>query len=157
MRRPLGSGCVARLPGPAGATAGVTVGGGSLYMMSKSSDEQKAAVWDYMKFLSTAVSQATWHAGTGYIPTRVSAATLPSVQALWQQRPGFKVAYDQLQSAKTPPGGGGPVIGDYGGFRSAIEAGIESILGGTPAAQAQKQAQDAATKAIQDYNKRVGA
>jgi sn-glycerol 3-phosphate transport system substrate-binding protein len=145
---------VAPLPGL--DAGGVTVGGGSLYLMSKASDAQKAAVWDFMKFLSTPESQATWHAGTGYIPTRVSAASLPAVQALWGQRPGFKVAYDQLQGSKTPPGGGGPVIGDYVGFRNAIEAGIESILAGTPAAQAQKQAQAAATKAIQDYNKRIG-
>jgi sn-glycerol 3-phosphate transport system substrate-binding protein len=110
-----------------------------------------------MKFLATPESQATWHVGTGYIPTSKAASQRPEVQALWADRPGFKVAYDQLAASGRPPGGGFPVIGDYVGFRNAIEAGVEAILNGTPAAQAQQQAQSDATKAIQDYNKRIGA
>ena len=147
---------VAPLPGPSGA-GGITVGGGSLYMSSKASDEQKAAVWDYMKFLSSVESQVAWHLATGYIPTRISAANRPEVQTLWQTKPGFKVAYDQLNKAATPPGGGGPAIGDYVGVRNAIVAGIEAIVNATPAAAAQKQVLDGANKAIADYNKRIGA
>jgi sn-glycerol 3-phosphate transport system substrate-binding protein len=146
---------VSPLPGPTGG--GLTVGGGSLYLMDGSSDEEKAAVWDFMKFLATPESQATWHIGTGYIPTSIAAASLPAVQDLWAQRPGFKVAYDQLNAAGTPPGGGFPIIGDYVGFRDAIEGGIEAILNGTDAATAQQNAQNAATAAIEDYNERIGA
>lgn len=146
---------VAPLPGPTGK-GGVTVGGGSLYLSAKSSDEQKAAVWDFMKFLSSTDSQTAWHVATGYIPTRVSAAGRSEVQALWAAKPGFKVAYDQLAKAVPPPGGGGPVIGDYVGVRNAIEAAIETIVNGGSAANAQKIAVDAATKAIADYNKRIG-
>jgi hypothetical protein len=79
------------------------------------------------------------------------------VTALWAERPGFKVAYDQLAGSAEPPGGGFPVIGDYVGFRNAIEAGVEAILNGTPAAEAQQRAQSGATEAIENYNKRIGA
>ena len=147
---------VAPLPGPTGS-GGVTVGGGSLYLTAKSTDEQKAAVWDFMKYLSTVDVQVTWHTGTGYIPTRSSAAASPAVQSLWATRPGFKVAYDQLARAATPPGGGSPVIGDYVGVRNAIETAIETIVNGGSAANAQKVASAAADKAIADYNKRIGA
>ena len=146
---------VSPLPGPSGG--GLTVGGGSLYLMDGSSDEEKAAVWDFMKFLATPESQATWHVGTGYIPTSIAASSLPAVEQLWQERPGFKVAYDQLNAAGTPPGGGFPIIGDYVGFRDAIEGGIEAILNGTDAATAQQNAQNDATAAIEDYNERIGA
>jgi sn-glycerol 3-phosphate transport system substrate-binding protein len=126
-------------------------------MMKSSSDQQKAAVWDFMKFLDTPKSQATWHIGTGYIPTSKAASSLPEVQQLWAQRPGFKVAYDQLAAAGQPPGGGFPLIGDYVGFREAVGAGVEAIVNGTPASQAQQTAQSNATTAIENYNRRIGA
>jgi sn-glycerol 3-phosphate transport system substrate-binding protein len=146
---------VAPLPGPAGG--GLTVGGGSLYLMAESSDAEKAAVWDFMKFLATPEAQATWHVGTGYIPTSVAASSLPEVQQLWAERPGFKVAYDQLAGSGTPPGGGFPIVGDYVGFRNAIESGVEAIVNGTSAADAQRRTQADATEAIEDYNRRIGA
>lgn len=146
---------VAPLPGPTGS-GGVTVGGGSLWIGNKGTDEQKAAAWDYVKFLDSVDSQVAWHVATGYIPTRTSAASRSEVQQLWATRPGFKVAYDQLAKAATPPGGGGPVIGDYVGVRNAIEAAIETIVNGGAAANAQRVANDTATKAIADYNKRIG-
>jgi sn-glycerol 3-phosphate transport system substrate-binding protein len=146
---------VAPLPGPTGL--GVTVGGGSLYMTTKASDEQKAAVWDFMKFLNTPENQAFWHVSTGYIPTRLSASKSADVQKLWAERPGFKVAYDQLASSKPPVGGGGPLIGDYLGFRAALEASLESVVADGDVAKAQSKAQADATKAITDYNKRIGA
>jgi sn-glycerol 3-phosphate transport system substrate-binding protein len=125
--------------------------------MGDSSDAEKAGVWDFMKFLATPESQATWHVGTGYIPTSKAASDRPEVQQLWVDRPGFKVAYDQIANSAPPPGGGFPVIGDYVGFRNAIEAGVEAIVNGTPATQAQQQAQTQATEAIENYNERIGA
>jgi sn-glycerol 3-phosphate transport system substrate-binding protein len=146
---------VAPLPGPTGG--GVTVGGGSLYMTDSSSDAEKAGVWDFMKFLALPQSQATWHVGTGYIPTSKAASDLPEVQQLWAERPGFKVAYDQLAASGEPPGGGFPVIGAYVEFRNAIEAGIEAIFNGTSAADAQQRTQTEATEAIESYNESIGA
>jgi len=146
---------LAPLPGP--STAGVTVGGGSLYMTGKSTDEQKAAIWDFMKFLNTPENQSFWHVNTGYIPTRVSATKSAEVQKFWADRPGFKVAFDQLAASKVPVGGGGPLIGDYLGFRAALEAALESVVTDGDVAKAQTKAQADATKAITDYNKRIGA
>jgi sn-glycerol 3-phosphate transport system substrate-binding protein len=146
---------LAPLPGPTGA--GVTVGGGSLYMTNKSTDEQKAGVWDFMKFLNTPENQVFWHVNTGYIPTRQSATKSAEVQTFWSRRPGFKIAYDQLASSKPPVGGGGPLIGDYLGFRAALESSLESVVSDGDVAKAQSKAQADATKAIVDYNKRIGA
>ena len=146
---------LAPLPGPTGA--GVTIGGGSLYMTTKTSDEQKAAVWDFMKFLNTPENQSYWHVNTGYIPTRISATKSAEVQKFWTERPGFKVAFDQLAASKLPVGGGGPLIGDYLGFRAALESALESVVADGDVAKAQSKAQADATKAITDYNKRIGA
>ena len=146
---------LAPLPGPSGA--GVTIGGGSLYMTTKTTDEQKAAVWDFMKFLNTPENQSFWHVSTGYIPTRISATKSAEVQKFWTERPGFKIAFDQLAASKAPVGGGGPLIGDYLGFRAALEASLESVVADGDVAKAQTKAQADATKAITDYNKRIGA
>ena len=146
---------LAPLPGP--SVAGVTIGGGSLYLSNKSSDAQKAGVWDLMKFLNTAENQVFWHVNTGYIPTRVSATKSPDVQKFWTERPGFKIAYDQLAASKPPVGGGGPLIGDYLGFRNALEGALESVASGGDVTAAQNKAQSDATKAIVDYNRRIGA
>ena len=79
------------------------------------------------------------------------------VQKFWTERPGFKVAYDQLANAKAPKGGGGPLIGDYLGFRNVIESSIEAVLANGDVAKAQSKAQADATAVIKDYNKRIGA
>ena len=110
-----------------------------------------------MKFLNTPENQSFWHVSTGYIPTRISATKSAEVQKFWTERPGFKVAFDQLAASKLPVGGGGPLIGDYLGFRAALEASLESVVADGDVAKAQSKAQADATKAITDYNKRIGA
>ena len=144
-------------PMPGSDEGGVVVGGASLWMINKSSDAEKAAVWDFVTWLDEPEQQARWHAGTGYIPIRTSAAELPEVTQLWADRPGFEVAFRQLTSSEAPPGGGGPVIGGYPGFRDALEEAIERvILQGVSAADALAGAQEKADAAIKAYNDRIG-
>ncbi|MGE3328890.1 MAG: ABC transporter substrate-binding protein [Acidimicrobiia bacterium] len=145
---------VAKLPGPTGG--GITVGGGSLWMAKNSDDGHKAASWDFQTWLNEPAQQITWALGTGYIPTRASVSTDPALSKLWAERPGFKVAFDQLAQAPRAPGGGSPVIGDYAGVRTAIEAAMETVLNGGAADSAVTTLQSDATKAIEVYNRRIG-
>jgi sn-glycerol 3-phosphate transport system substrate-binding protein len=145
---------VGPFPGlPGGATA---VGGGSLYLVNETDDAERAAVWDFMTWLDEPAQQVRWSAGTGYIPTRSSAIDDPDLQALWAERPGFRVAFDQLDRPGDLPGGGGPVIGDYLGFRDAIEDGLEALYAGDDPADVQAGMQSSADEAIDDYNRRIG-
>ncbi|MCB0996788.1 MAG: ABC transporter substrate-binding protein [Acidimicrobiales bacterium] len=145
---------VAPLPGP--AEGGVTVGGGSLWMMSDSSDPEKAAAWAFQVWLNEPAQQVRWSIGTGYIPSRASAQEDPELLALWDERPGFRVAFEQLENAPTPPGGGSPVIGDYDGVRAAIELAMDEVLRGAPAGEVVAEMQSAADDAIAEYNRRIG-
>ncbi len=144
---------VGPFPGP--SVAGTAIGGGSLYLTTQTSDAERAAAWDLVKWLNEPDQQVTWSAATGYIPTRVSAADDPTITSLWEQRPGFRVAYEQL-AGPPPPGGGSPVIGDHLGVREAIEQSLERLYSGTDPAAAQAFAQAEANKAIEDYNRRIG-
>ncbi len=132
------------------------VGGGSLYLVNETDDAERAAVWDFMTWLDEPAQQVRWSAGTGYIPTRSSAIDDPELQALWAERPGFRVAFDQLSRPGDLPGGGGPVIGDHLGFRDAIEDGLEALYAGDDPVEVQAEMQSKADEAIDDYNRRIG-
>jgi sn-glycerol 3-phosphate transport system substrate-binding protein len=146
---------VAPMPGPEKAEdGGVTVQGAALWLVDKgATDEEKAASWDYLKFLNEPSSQATWALGTGYIPIRKAAIEDPEVQALWERRPTYRVAYDQLAESTAS----GALVGADKEFRAAIVEALERVLvnGEDPEAALQAAAEKA-TEAITSYNDRVG-
>jgi sn-glycerol 3-phosphate transport system substrate-binding protein len=129
------------------------VGGAALWLADTGSDAEKAASWDFASWLTLADQQAAWHIGTGYIPIAQSAAEHPDVAALWAERPGFRVAFDQLSDSEGPPG---PVMGGYPGFREAVTQGLERVADGVEPAESLAQADAEATEAIVDYNRRIG-
>jgi sn-glycerol 3-phosphate transport system substrate-binding protein len=143
-------------PGPEGR-GGVLVGGAALYILNKSSPAKQEAAWRFAKFLNEPASQATWSAGTGYVPIRKSAIDLDPIKKRWAEVPGFKVAYDQLLAGVDNEATAGPVIGDYVGVRKAVEDALQAMLTtGTPPKQALDRAAQRANAAIAEYNSRVG-
>lgn len=144
---------VAPLPGPSGG--GTAIGGGSLYLVADAEPEVRAAAWDLMVWLNEPAQQARWAAETGYIPTRTSALEDPELMARWSERPGYRVAFDQLAGSGPIPGGGSPVIGPFLEVREAIESSLEGIYAGEDPRDAQSEAQAEADEAIADYNDRV--
>lgn len=140
----------------ADSQGGVAAGGAALWIVNRSSDEEQAATWDFLKWLDEPEQQARWHVGTGYIPIRQSAADLPEVTELWAERPGFQVAYEQLTAGGDPPGGAGPVIGGYDDVREALQSGLERLVAGSEPDAVLSQIQSEAGAAIEDYNQRTG-
>lgn len=147
---------VGPLPGPV-AGGPTSAGGAALWLVANgSSPEEIAATWDFVSWLDQPAQQAAWHIGTGYIPISYEAAEDPEVQALWAERPGFQVAFDQLADDGVPPGGGGPVIGAYVEFRNVLEDAIEAlVLDGADPQETLTQVQADANEAIASYNDRV--
>ncbi len=147
---------VGAMPGPSGP-GGVLVGGAAFYIVNKSSPAKQAAAWEYLKFLDSPQTQATFGAATGYVPIRKSSVTLPAMQQLWAKIPGYKVAYDQLVTGPSNTATAGPVIGDYQGVRDAVRNAEEAMFSnGVKSNTALAQAVKNATAAIQAYNARVG-
>jgi sn-glycerol 3-phosphate transport system substrate-binding protein len=144
---------VAPMPGP--TQGGVTAGGSSLWLVGKDkSGLERAATWDFLKFLDSRASQATWHTGTGYTPLRKSVIDDPAIKALWQRRPAYRVAYDQLLASRS---GDGPIIGPYAQVRDAIEQALEQVLlHDVDPAKALRDADATVADALQSYNDRVG-
>lgn len=145
---------VAPLPGRT-ADGGLVVGGAALYISATDAAKQ-AASWDYMTYLTSPESQATWAAATGYIPVRTSATELPALTQRWTELPAFKVAYDQLVDSASSSATAGAVIGDYETVRAAVEDAQDKMFlnNGSPA-DALSTAGSEATAAIESYNDRL--
>ncbi|WP_158288215.1 extracellular solute-binding protein [Streptomyces sp. ICBB 8177] len=85
--------------GPAGKANILT--GTDLTMFASASKAQQDAAWKYMQYLTEPAQQATWAAGTGYLP--VTAKALPDMSAYVARNPWVTGAVGALQYAKSEP------------------------------------------------------
>lgn len=117
---------------------------------------QQAAAWKYIAFLDSPQSQATWAAGTGYIPIRKSSTTTSTIQNLWATSPYFKVAYEQLVNGKTTPASAGAVVGPFPDVRTAMLNAEQSMYTqGVSPSKALTNAEQQVNSIIQSYNNRL--
>ena len=135
---------------------GVEPGGSGLYISNKVPPAQQAAAWKYIAFLDSPQSQATWAAGTGYIPIRKSSTTTSTIQNLWATSPYFKVAYEQLVNGKTTPASAGAVVGPFPDVRTAMLNAEQSMYTqGVSPSKALTNAEQQVNSIIQSYNNRL--
>ncbi len=137
---------------------GVLVGGGALYI-SAIDDAKQAAAWEYLSFLTSAETQATWSAATGYLPVRQSATGMPEIEERWGAVPGFQIAYDQLLERPENSATAGAVMGDLSTVRTLFEEAESRMFDQDQAqdpAEALAEAAEAANEIVDDYNDRVG-
>ncbi len=136
---------------------GIEPGGSGVYISSKSSPLNQAAAWTYLSYLVNTQSQATWAAGTGYIPVRKSSTQTATVQHLWTTNPGYKVAYDEINNGVNSPATSGSVIGPYADVRTdVLNAEISMYTQGVSPSKAVSNAQSSVTQTISNYNSRLG-
>jgi len=146
---------VAPLPGP--VAAGPTIpAGSSLFVVAQTSPARQEAAFTFAEWLSEPPQQAVWAAGTGYMPVRTSAVSLPALQQAWTARPELRVAYDQLTRGANTVAAQGPVIGDMEGVRTAAENAETTLFHGADPVSTLKQLVSSANSVISDYNSRVG-
>lgn len=85
---------------PGGDGPGAPLGGGNLYIFKGISDEEREAALDFVKFMSSAESAATWSIATGYVAPRPDAWEMPEMKAYSEKLPQALVALDQLPYAE---------------------------------------------------------
>jgi sn-glycerol 3-phosphate transport system substrate-binding protein len=136
---------------------GIEPGGSGVYISNKASPLHQAAAWQYIAYLCNTQSQATWAAGTGYIPVRKSSSQTATVQHLWVTNPGYKVAYNEINNGVNSPATSGSVIGPYAEVRTdVLNAEISMYTGGVSPTNAVKAAQANVNNTISSYNSRLG-
>jgi len=75
---------------------GVPVGGSVIAMPSTDKWRQWAS-WEFLKFFTSPESQAYLAEMTGYMPSRISSAKVPSLVEYYNKNPHWQVAIDQLK------------------------------------------------------------
>jgi sn-glycerol 3-phosphate transport system substrate-binding protein len=136
---------------------GIEPGGSGVYISKRVPALDQAAAWEYLSYICNTQSQATWAAGTGYIPVRKSSAQTSTVQHLWTTDPGYKVAYNEINNGVNTPATQGSVIGPYADVRTdVVNAEISMYTNGVSAAAAVKAASASVDSTISNYNSRLG-
>lgn len=137
---------------------GIEVGGSALYISDRQSPAQRAAAWDYIAYLDSTASQATWAKGTGYIPIRRSSTKTSAVRSLWSANPGYKVAYEQLLAGANTPAADGAVIGPYTQVRTAeLNAEQSMFQSGVTPSKALGSATTQIDQIMTQYDARIGS
>ena len=141
---------------------GVVIGGAALWLIDSGDDAVNAAAWDFMKFMTEAEQQVTWHTGTGYFPVLASLQDSPTdeLASFWDENPNFVTAIDQLATTNTknPDGSTNYAVlgGRAGPFpeirRIIVEAYAEVLDGGKTPQEALDAAAQRANQALEDYN-----
>lgn len=88
---------------PAGKQFGVPTGGANLAVLDKSSDAQKKAAAEFLKWLTNKENAAFYSEWSGYVPVTQDAVTTDRIKTLYDKYPQYRVALDQLQYAQARP------------------------------------------------------
>lgn len=88
---------VAKMVGYGGYHA--AIGGGGLCVLDTATAQEQAASWEFIKYLLSDSVQVKMHKETDYMPVTYSARETSEIKAYWAEKPGFKVAADQLEYA----------------------------------------------------------
>jgi sn-glycerol 3-phosphate transport system substrate-binding protein len=139
------------MPGPS-ETPAVQVGGASLWVVDGKSDEVTAAVWDFVAYLTTAQTQSTWTAATGYVPIRTDALELDPIAATYANDPRFSVPYEQLLAPVSDLSSNAPVLGPQREVRVITARAVAAIIEGADVQATLTDAVAQANAQIQTYN-----
>jgi sn-glycerol 3-phosphate transport system substrate-binding protein len=132
---------------PANKQYGAPTGGGNFYIFRESSDEQKQAAFEFVKWITAPEQAAKWSIATGYVAPSPAAWETEEMQAYVKDFPPALVARDQLEYAVAE-------LSTYenqrvtGIFNDALAA---AITGSKAPAEALAEAQQKADAILQAY------
>ena len=132
---------------PANKRRGAPTGGGNFYIFKDSSDAQKKASLDFIKWITAPEQAARWTIATGYVAPRPDAWETPAMKAYVKDFPPALVARNQLEFAtaelSTYQNQRVPTI-----FNDGLEA---AIIGKMTPGDAMRAAQKKADKILKAY------
>jgi sn-glycerol 3-phosphate transport system substrate-binding protein len=136
---------VAMLPAHQGR--GSPTGGGNFYFFKKMSDDERAAAFKFVKWMTTPERAADWGIQTGYVAVRPDAWDTDAMKKYVADFPAAAVARDQLKYAVAELS-----THDNQRVTKALNDGIQAALTGTKTPeQAMKDAQAEAVRILRPY------
>src|SRR5699024_5100895 len=109
---------------------GVIVGGASLWITNKVSDEEQDAAWEFVKFMTESDVQAEWAASTGYFPITPDAYEEDILKDVYEEFPQFTTAVDQLEETTPNAATGGALTEVLPEARKIIETALGEMYEG---------------------------
>lgn len=106
------------------------LGGGSLVIFKNDDEQIRNASWEFVKFMISKDSSIYLTAHTGYIPIYKDATNWPEIQAIVEENPLRKAAFDSLPYAVAIP-----VFSALGNSDLALQNAIEQVELGTASPQ----------------------
>ena len=132
---------------PASKQRGSPTGGGNFYIFKKSTPEQRAAAFKFIKWVTAPERAAQWGIDTGYVAVRADAWNTDVMKKYVAGFPAAAVARDQLPYAKAELS-----THDNQRVTKALNDGLQAALTGTKSAeQAMKDAQREADRLLRSY------
>ncbi len=107
---------------------GVSIGGGSLWMLASGNDAKQNAAWEFIKHMISPDIQAFWNAQTGYFPITVATHELEAFKANLALYPQFGTAIEQLHA--TSPQFVGSLLSVFPEARALVETYTERLVSG---------------------------
>ncbi|MBR7889262.1 sn-glycerol-3-phosphate ABC transporter substrate-binding protein UgpB [Marinomonas sp. A79] len=129
---------VAELPyweGKVKQPSNTIIGGASLWVLQRHSEEEYKGVASFLSYLSRASVQADWHQFSGYLPITKAAYDLSKGQEFYAANPGTETGVMQMTTG-TPTGNTkGLRLGNFVQIRGVIDEALESVWSGDVDAQ----------------------
>ena len=147
---------IAYLPVPKGTEAqGVYAGGGAICVAKGLDKDVESGVMDFLKYATSAETQATWAGNTGYFPISKAAYETDTLKSIYKELPQLEVATQQLLTSKITDVTAGPLLSQLPQLRSDIATALESVCNGGDVDEALKQAISSTNDAIATANQGV--
>jgi sn-glycerol 3-phosphate transport system substrate-binding protein len=86
-------------PMPCNKACSVPIGGAGIGIMSTSEKDVQDAAYKFISYAASPEANATWFAGTGYLPINKKSADLPVAKEALATQPGIDVAIESLPVA----------------------------------------------------------
>jgi sn-glycerol 3-phosphate transport system substrate-binding protein len=134
-------------PYPGNPEPASVLGGGNLYIFADASDEQKAAAFEFVKFMTSAELLADWGIQTGYVAPRDDSWETEALQNYLKEVPEAAVARDQIPVSV-------PELSTYENARvsEALNVAIQAALTGSQTPEAAlESAQAEAERILRPY------
>ena len=113
-------------------------GGTFISILEKNPDNQKAAAWQFISWLTDTAQTSVWSQKTGYMPVRKSAIVSPDMTEYYKKHRSYQVAVNQLEYAV-----GNPLLVAIFEAREIID---EQLIAAVLGEKSPKEAMDEASK-----------
>ncbi|HTP47118.1 MAG TPA: sn-glycerol-3-phosphate ABC transporter substrate-binding protein UgpB [Casimicrobiaceae bacterium] len=130
-------------PDVKGAPQNTIIGGATLWVLNQKNPEMYKGIAKFFTFLSSPEIQEKWHSDTGYVPITLAAYDLAKSKGLYQERPGFDIAINELNNKPPTANSKGLRLGNFVQIRNIIDEELEAVWSGQKTA---KQALDEMVK-----------